>query len=295
MSGCRSIEFGAALLTGLILALLPEPGHAQACCAGAAAGQLGRLALHEEALVGLDLRAERTLGSFDDDGAYRPYGSDVFLFQQSLLGTLRLGERAQVGTVLPLVQNYASTRRESGFGGGVGDVQFAARYDFSFAGQSLHTPGLAALGGVSLPTGRALEETTHPLGVDATGRGGARAWGGLAVEQSYGIAFVQVQGLLVHDLRRSAAGREYGGKWGMDASLLLGASLPSELTLALFARHETQLEASRRLWRFGASAGYPLRDWRLQAGLFVDPPVDGLGRNENLRLGLHFAVMRIWT
>ena len=297
MSRCRSNEHrrSLGLLAGLVLALLPEPGRAQACCAGAIAGQLGRLALHEEALVGLTLRAERTLGSFGDDGAYRPYGSEALLFEESLFGNVRLGERVQASAFVRLVQNHVRTRREWGFGGGLGDVQLSARYDFLFAGESVRIPGIAVLAGLGLPTGRAPEETTHPLGVEATGRGGVRAWGGLAIEQGFGPAFAQLQALLLHDVRRSADGREYGGRWGYDASLLLGASLPSELTLALVARLEAQPEGARHLWRLGMSGGYPLRSWRLQAGFFLDPPFDGLGRNENVRLGIHLAVTRTWT
>lgn len=283
------------LLVALALAFLPRAAEAQACCAGAAAGQLGRLALHEEALVGLDLRAFRTQGAFGDDAIFRATEVEALQFEQSLLATVRLGHPAQLGVVLPLVQSYARTRREAGFGGGVGDVQLQARYDFTFAGQSLSVPGIALVGGLVLPTGRALEETTHPLGVEATGRGAFRASGGLGLEQSFGAAFAQIVGAFTYDAPRSAGGRTYDARWGTSASFVLGASLPSELTLALSARHEAEPEAPRRGWRFGLAAGLPLADWRFQGGVFGDAPFDGFGRNENARLGLHFALMRIWT
>jgi hypothetical protein len=283
------------LLLAFVLAVLPRSAESQACCAGAAAGQLGRLALHEEGLVGLDLRGVRTLGTFGDDATYRASGTEALQFEQSLLATVRLGHPAQVGVVLPLVQSYARTRREAGFGGGVGDLQLQARYDFTFAGQSLRVPGIAVVGGLVLPTGRALEETSHPLGVEATGRGAIRASGGLGLEQSFGAAFAQIAGAFTYDAPRTARGRTYDARWGASASFVLGASLPSELTLALSARHEAEPESPRRSWRLGLAAGLPLADWRLQGGLFCDPPFEGFGRNENARLGLHFALMRIWT
>lgn len=281
----------------LVLAavLAPRIAEAQACCAGAAAGQLGRLTLHEEALLGIDLRAVRTLGAFGDDAAFRATRTEAFQFEQSLLGALRLGRAAQVGAVLPLVQSYARTPREQGFGGGPGDVQLVARYDFTFAGASLRVPGLAALGGVALPTGRPVEETAHPLGVEATGTGRNRAWMGWGVEQSHGIAFAQIMGTLVYDAPRSVAGRDFDARWGATASFSLGASLPSELTLAISALHEREVASPRRNWRFGLAAGFPLVDWRLQGGVFTDAPIDGLGRNQSALTGLHFALMRTWT
>lgn len=275
-------------------ALLPGAAVAQACCAGAAAGQLGRLTLHEEALLGVDVRAVRTLGTFGKDGAYRASAVDAFQFEQSLLGTMRLGRSNQVGAVVPLVQSYARTPRDAGFGGGLGDLQLLGRHDFTFAGESLRIPGIALLGGVILPTGRPVEETEHPLGVEATGTGQTRAWAGLGIEQSVGIGFAQLMGSLLYDGPRTVGAREEEGRWGVNASFSLGASLPSELTLAVSAFHEHEPTLDRSRWRFGAAAGYPLLNWRLQGGVFLDAPFDGLARNQSAQTGLHFALMRTW-
>lgn len=279
----------------LALALSPTRVEAQACCAGAAAGQLGRLTLHEEGLVGLDFRTVRTLGAFGDDATFRGTETEALQFEQSLLGTFRLDQAIQVGAVVPLVQSYTRTSREAGLGVGLGDLQLLARYDFSFAGQSLRLPGIALLGGVVIPTGRAVEETTHPLGVEATGTGRVRIWSGLGLEQSYGLAFVQLMGSLLYDAPRSARGMDFEGRWGANASFSLGASLPSELTVGLSARYEVEPSVRQRGWRYGLAAGYPLTDWRLQAGVFTDAPLDGFGRNKNAQLGFHLALMRIWT
>lgn len=283
-------------VTALVLALGFEEADAQACCAGAAAGQLGRLTLHEEALVGLGFRAERTLGAFGDDATFRATEAEAFQFEQSLLGTLRVGQALQLGAVIPLVQSYARTTWEQGFGGGLGDIQLHARYDFTFAGQSLRIPGIALFGGLGLPTGRPLESTMHPLGVEATGTGRMRAWGGLGLEQSHGMAFGQIMGSLIYDGPRSAKGMEFEGRWGASASLSLGASLPADFTVALSAVYEVEPRSERRGWRYGVAAGYPVFiDWRLQAGLFTDAPIDGFGRNQNAQIGLHLALLRIWS
>src|SRR5262249_55321793 len=44
--------------------------HAQACCAGAAAVTPARLAVHEDALVGVQARASDGFGTFFPDGSY---------------------------------------------------------------------------------------------------------------------------------------------------------------------------------------------------------------------------------
>lgn len=277
--------------------LLATPGEveAQACCAGAAAGQLGRLTLHEEALLGLDLKATRTLGAYGDDTTYRTTRSDELQFEQSLLATLRLEPSLQVGMVIPLVQRYARTPLEEGLGGGLGDLQLLGRYDFTFAGQSLRIPGMALLGGLGLPTGRPVEETSHPLGVEATGTGRTRFHGGVGIEQSFGMLFAQLMGALLYDAPRSTRRMEFEGRWGAHASLSLGASFPSELTLALSVRHEVEPSRRQHGWRYGFSAGYPFSDWRFQGGFFTDLPLDALGRNRSAQLGFHLALMKVWT
>ncbi|HLV61385.1 MAG TPA: hypothetical protein VKY51_08305 [Fredinandcohnia sp.] len=285
----------ACSVLAIAAAVLPRLAEAQACCAGAAAGELGRLTLHEEALLGVDLRAVRTLGAFGDDASFRAARVEALQFEQSFVGTLRLGEAVQVGAVLPLVGSFARTPRESGFGGGLGDVRLSARCDFTFAGASRTVPGIALLGGVAAPSGRPVEATDHPLGVEATGMGRWRSWLGAAVEQSHGWAFAQIAGAVIHDAPRDVGDRRADARWGATGSVVLGASLPSEWTLAASALYEVEPRSPRRNVRFGLGVGHPLRDWRLQGGVFTDAPFGGLGRNQTVQAGFHFALMRIWT
>src|SRR4051812_20388845 len=141
---------GAWALVLLLLVFAPQQARAQACCAGVGAATPGRLALHEDALLGLRMRAATVFGSFDASGEYRaaPPGSSEWDLEQDLVGALRVLPRGQVAALVPLVETYRATRGESQFGGGVGDVNLSARYDFVVAGESRWMPGVAAHAGV---------------------------------------------------------------------------------------------------------------------------------------------------
>src|ERR1700722_7748255 len=61
---------GLALVVVVGLVGLPTQAHAQACCAGGSAITPGRLQLHEDALVGAELKAASVVGSYDASGRY---------------------------------------------------------------------------------------------------------------------------------------------------------------------------------------------------------------------------------
>ena len=51
----------------------------------------------------------------------------------------------------------------------------------------------------------------------------------------------------------------------------------------------------RRQLRVGVSAGYELPGgWRLQGGVFMDPPIPGLGENETTGAGVTATVISAW-
>src|SRR6476620_9940711 len=87
---------------------------AQACCAGSGAVTPGRLAVHEDALVGLSARAAHAYGSFDSDGHYStpPAGSSEQDFEQDVIGALRLPviDHAQLAVLVPLVETRRTAR-----------------------------------------------------------------------------------------------------------------------------------------------------------------------------------------
>src|SRR6201999_23593 len=87
----------------------------------------------------------------------------------------------------PIIETWRETTLDGGhLGGGIGDVNLSARYDFVVAGESLYVPGVALLAGVTAPTGRASESARARLAVDATGIGAWQANVALALEQTFG-------------------------------------------------------------------------------------------------------------
>ena len=118
--------------------------YAQACCAGGSAVTPGRLEPHEVALVGTELHAASVIGSYQI-GAYRasPPGTPEYDFEEDVFGAVRFLRRAQVALLVPIDETYRRTPADGGhFGGGIGDVNASARYDFVLAGQSVYVPEL---------------------------------------------------------------------------------------------------------------------------------------------------------
>src|SRR4051794_22340201 len=91
---------------------LPSRAWAQACCAGSSVLTPGRLATHEDALVGAQVRAATLFGSWNEDGRYRrsPPGTSELDFEQDLFASLRLLKRAQASLFVPLVENRRKAR-----------------------------------------------------------------------------------------------------------------------------------------------------------------------------------------
>ena len=105
---------------------------AQACCAGGAAYQPARLKLHEDLLVGLSMQASGELGQSDQFGTYHQLdrGSGEQDFTESLLATVRVFDRGQLGATVPFAESNRYVPGLSQFGGGIGDVSLSARWDF---------------------------------------------------------------------------------------------------------------------------------------------------------------------
>ena len=287
--------------------------NAQACCAGTGAVTPGRLALHEVALVGVQLKGAAELGSFDARGQYEkaPVGASELNLEQDLFGAIRFLDRAQLALLVPFVETRRTNRAASEFGGGLGDLNLSLRYDFTLAGASRSVPGIAALSGITFPTGTPPDaEDLRPLATDATGIGAFQGSLGLAVEQVFGAWLVSATGLVAV---RSARNVTTGGvtvherlapQW-----TALGAVayvLPSEAAIALSISYATEGNAvidgaeaagSGRRMTTGTLGGLlPLSDsWRLQGALFANPPFSDTSRNQTGFCGLSFTVVHSWT
>jgi hypothetical protein len=294
-----------ALLVALAAWGSPSRAQAQACCAGGSAVTPGRLELHEDALVGVELKAASLLGSYDTSGRYlgNPAGDTEGDFEEDLFGAVRVLRRGQVALLVPLVETQRQDPRDGGhFGGGIGDVNLSARYDFILAGESRVLPGVALLAGVTLPTGKPPELASPPLAVDATGIGAYQINGALALEQTFGPWLVNATGLLAIRTPR------FGEQLAPQGTLLAAAAytLPGDAALALSASYAFEGNASsagapvpsssKRVTVITLSGLWPVTDaWRLLGGVYVDPPIDGLGSNQPAVGGLTLTVIRSWS
>src|ERR1044071_4170104 len=161
-----------AAVAGLAMALLaPALVHAQACCVGTGLVTPARLRIFEKYGVGVQTRVRSVMGSFNTGGSYvsSPSGDNEVDLEQDVFAAARVGTNFQASLKLPFLE---TSRRDSGgsvFGGGLGDVAANLRYDFTFAGDRPWVPGIALLAGLSIPTGRPVEEASDPTG--ATGIG----------------------------------------------------------------------------------------------------------------------------
>ena len=303
--GCRFVS--TALAFGAAVLLISRLAVAQACCAGAAALTPGRLALHEAALAGVQLKAGLVYGSYAPSGTYRaaPSGINEQNFEQDLLGAVRVLSRGQLALLVPFVETRRATTRTTSYGGGLGDVNLSARYDFIDAGSSRYVPGIALLLGVTLPTGTPPESASQPLATDATGEGAVQLNGGIALEQLFDSWLFNLTVLVAQRLARTADG--VSERLGTELTGLLGAAytFESSTSLAAFASYSSEGDATvdgarvadsgRRALLLGIAVSFsPADTFRLQASVFGNLPVSGFGANQPASVGLGLSAVYGW-
>jgi hypothetical protein len=295
-----AVALALAALTAVAVA------HAQACCAGGSAVTPGRLEPHEDALLGVKASVTAAFGSYDKKGRYVPSPPGDFEdeLEQDLFGAVRVLPRGQVALLVPLVQTLRATPQDgSHFGGGIGDVNLSARYDFVVAGQSRYVPGVALLAGITFPTGTPVESATAPLSVDATGIGAFQASFGLGVEQTFGPWFAGATGIVAERTPR------FGERLGAEVTLLAAGAytFPNDAALAVALSYAFEGDAtasngadlgstSKRLTTVSLSVLWPIHDaWRLLGSLLVNPPIYTLGNNQLAAAAMTIAVIRSWS
>jgi hypothetical protein len=283
---------------------------AQACCAGSSAITPGRLAVHEDALLGLQLKAGSVIGSHDRDAHYtpNPSGNAELDLEEDLIATTRVLRRAQVTALVPFLETRRHASGLTDSGGGIGDVNLSARYDFVLAGESLVVPGVALLVGTTLPTGRPPESAgkDHLLAADATGVGAFQGSLGLAVEQTFGPIVIDVAGFVAQRAARTANGVHT--RLGAQGTFLAAAgyTFPNEAAIALVGTYAVEGDATiegdtvpgsaRRITTLTLSGLLPIDDaWRLQGGIFGNPPTSQLGKNQPASVGLSLTLLRGWS
>jgi len=283
----------------------PRAARAQACCAGSSAVTPGRLVLHENALAGFELRSAALLGTYDSRSAYHAAapGTGEADFEEDVFASARVLERGQVSLLVPFVESWRTSRTTGAeFGGGVGDVNASARYDFTWAREVSYLPGIALLLGLTVPSGRAPESARLPLASDATGVGAVQLNAGLALERVVDRWLFGLSGLVAKRLSRRVQGLE--SDLGTQFTLLgnAGYVFADEASLALAVTFTAEGDASidrveasgtaRRLLRFALAGSLPLGDrLRLQASTYLDPPFSGAGENQPSTLGFTSTVI----
>jgi hypothetical protein len=300
----------AAILAAATVAISAR-ASAQACCAGAGAVTPGRLAIHEDALVGLQLKTSNSFGSFGSNGSYvsAPLHTTEWEFEQDLFGALRVLPRGQLALLVPAIETYRRTPNQSSFGGGIGDINLSARYDFTLAGEARYIPGIAVLAGITFPTGKSIESADNPLGTDATGVGTYQANLGLAIEQTAGPWLFGITGLVAKRGSRTVGPvtTSLAAQWTLLASAAY--TFPNDAAVAGIVSYAVEgspevtpdvssgtLDATRRMPLLGMVGLYPFTDaWRLQGGLFLNPPISSLGQNTPAQLQFVLVVLRSWS
>jgi len=269
----------------------------------------GRLAVHEDALVAVQTRGSHVYASFDGGGHYAtpPSGSSEQDFEQDVIGSLRLPviDRAQVAVLVPFVEMRRSARGKGEVGGGFGDINLSARYDFLYAGQRRWVPGIAALAGVTFPSGRSPESAKNALATDSTGVGAFQGNLGVAIEQLFGPWLVTAYGIVAKRAERTADGirSTLGTQWTALASVAY--ALPHDYALAVSASYTGEGNAdiqgveapgtARRITTLGLTGVVPISDHvRLQGGLSGNPPIPQLGKNQPATIGLLLTALYAW-
>ena len=286
-----------ALAGALVAALAPAAAQAQACCVGTGLVTPARLRVFEDYGVGIQTRVRSVMGSFDSGGGYvgSPAGDDEVDLGQDLFAAARFGN-FQGALRIPFVE---IGRRETGvsvFGGGLGDVAANLRYDLTLAGDHPRWPGIAVLAGLSVPTGRAIEES--PTG--ATGLGSFEGNLGLAFEQVVGRTFVSLTGFVVQQTARTVFGMPVSYGTRLTALAAGGYAFANELTLGGFVlatrrKDEATRSKDEALVTAGAAVAIPLDDhWRVQGTLAGDLPFAGWGKNQLTGAGLTASILRVW-
>jgi len=302
-----------ALLAALALAAgaaaFPRAAAGQACCVGTGLVTPARLRTFEDRAVGVQMRARSVMGAFGGSGSYAAsgVGNRELGFEEDLFGALRLGSHFQIAVWAPFVQTSRAAGSLSGFGGGLGDVAASARFDAVNAGERGRWPGVAIIAGLSLPTGRPLDEadTDDPLSASGTGTGSFEGTVGLALEEIIGSGFVSMTGWVSKRSARAAAGVEQSFAPRLSALVSGGYTFGHDITVGAFAsllRQGDNSDANGAIANSGvslATAGGAVavpfwQLWRLQTTLFTDLPIAGWGRNQTAGFGGTVAIIRFW-
>ncbi|MCC7070531.1 MAG: hypothetical protein IT383_04360 [Deltaproteobacteria bacterium] len=293
---------GALVLVALVCAV---PAHASVCCMTAGLFGVGRLALWEQAAVGVRATGAETFGAWSAEGAWTPSPAGWVDRELRLDGyaLLRLSERGQIHVLLPTVGNVRGADPDVAAGGGLGDVELGVRYELVNVGERAFVPAIGVTASALLPSSVRPEEATGRLDVDATGRGAPGVAGAVSFEQALGTLFgrVDLGGTLYApfvrvDLRQH---QRYGPTLAAVASgggtvaggLLLGLTAGVAHDLPVVIAKEEQPGSSATSATAGVLASWTVDPhWTLLASASSGLFVDALGQNRPGRVTASLGV-----
>jgi hypothetical protein len=305
----RRWKFAELLLTtGALLFAGEQAAHAQACCVAPSTTGVGRLASYESVLGGVEARGAAMYGSFAPDGRLsgKSAGSHDVVLEQSLFATGRFLSRGQATLAVPFVETLRGSAGATSAGGGLGDIRLSARWDLVYAEQARPLPGVALIGGGSMPTGVAPESATNTLATDATGLGTTQGWAGAAFEEANGPWMLVASGLVSMRAERRVAdhtaslppritaGLVGGHAWHSGFVLSLGASYSVEGPASLDGQRIP--DTSRRALQLVLAVQAPLPNGaRLVVSTFAHPPIAEVTAGETATTGVSLALVVPWN
>ncbi len=293
IAACGALSFGASHAWG------------QACCAGASIVTPGRLGLHDFALVGTQLHASVLVGSFDAFGNYtgRAPGTLEDDFEQDFYGAIRVFRRGQIAVLVPLVETVRRAGTLTDGGGGLGDINLSARYDFLYAGQSRYVPGIGVLAGVTFPTGVPVESASNPLGAGATGIGAFRNQRGhrlrADVRSLAGCSIVDHRGADVADGRKRQRDVEPTPSFLATVAYVTRREIAFALSTSVTYEGDATInnaaadDSERLTLALTGGVLLPISDtWRAQFAVTWNPPLAGV--NTPSTAGLVWTLVHAW-
>jgi hypothetical protein len=166
-------SWGCALVFSLIAVAPGRDAWAAACCLSSSAFGVGRLAPFEDFAILANQSFSRYAGHWDGRATWHSASYSESEFRTQLSGIVALHQRLELSASMPwlVTTKSASGTDESGYG--IGDTQVGFRFEPIGSGEISGVPGIALVGGMTMPSGRARSERNHPLATDITGRG---AW-----------------------------------------------------------------------------------------------------------------------
>lgn len=299
----------STFLSVALVLLCARTVRAQSCCAGSVATTPGRLAMYEDALIGLQAKVSRSYGAHDVSGGYAkdPSGSSELDLEQDLIGTVRLASRLEASVLVPYLETIRHASGTKDTGHGLGDVSLVGRYDLLRTREIGAWPGVALAAGVSFPTGRPVDRSTHVLAADATGTGAFQATVGAIVEESFGPEnawFGVVSAYVSERTPRTVAGVKSQLGTQASFSLAIGRSFTDDSAVALFVSRTIEGKTKigdeeaegRSATGIGLVALHPFTDhWRAQVSAALNPPLDGFGKNQFALATFTLMIARGWS